>query len=143
MLRDHDAVALIDFGLARQIEGGTTSLQTGQTAVLRGSPYYMSPEQALGEQLDGRSDFYSLGIILYEMLTGSKPYTGATALDVLQQHVNAPPPQLPQALERYQPLLTRLVAKTRTERFASAAEIVGAAGELLATPATEPQSTAA
>jgi len=147
MLRENDAVALIDFGLARQIDGSTTSLQTGQTGVLRGSPYYMSPEQALGDQLDGRSDFYSLGIILYEMLTGQKPYTGGTALDVLQQHVNSPPPQLPQNLERYQPLLTRLVAKSRTERCASAAEIITAADELLATaaapPATEPQSSAA
>jgi len=143
MLRENDAVALIDFGLARQIDGGTTSLQTGQTAVLRGSPYYMSPEQALGEQLDGRSDFYSLGIILYEMLTGSKPYTGATALDVLQQHVNAPAPQLPQSLERYQPLLTRLVTKARADRFATAAEIISAADELLAVTAAEPQSSAA
>ena len=143
MLRENDAVALIDFGLARQIDGSTTSLQTGQTGVLRGSPYYMSPEQALGDQLDGRSDFYSLGIILYEMLTGQKPYTGGTALDVLQQHVNAPPPQLPEALARYQPLLARLVAKSRTERFATAAEIITAAGELLAAPAAEPQSSAA
>ena len=143
MLRENDAVALIDFGLARQMDGGTTSLQTGQTAVLRGSPYYMSPEQALGEQLDGRSDFYSLGIILYELLTGQKPYTGGTALEVLQQHVNAPPPQLPQSLERYQPLLARLVAKARTERFANAAEISAAAGELLMSLAAEPQSSAA
>ena len=143
MLRENDAVALIDFGLARQIDGSTSSLQTGQTGVLRGSPYYMSPEQALGDQLDGRSDFYGLGIILYEMLTGSKPYTGGTALDVLQQHVNAPPPQLPQALERYQPLLTRLVAKSRGERFATAAEIIAAAGELLASTTAEPQSSAA
>jgi len=143
MLRENDAVALIDFGLARQIDGGTTGLQTGQTAVLRGSPYYMSPEQALGEQLDGRSDFYSLGIILYEMLTGSKPYTGATALDVLQQHVNAPAPQLPHSLERYQPLLTRLVTKARADRFATAAEIISAAGELLEATAAEPQSSAA
>ncbi|HEX4618342.1 MAG TPA: serine/threonine-protein kinase, partial [Steroidobacteraceae bacterium] len=142
MLRENDAVALIDFGLARQIEGGTTSLQTGKTGVLRGSPYYMSPEQALGEQLDGRSDFYSLGIILYELLTGQKPYTGGTALDVLQQHVNSPPPQLPEALGRYQPLLTRLVAKARAGRCADAAEIAAAAAGLLAAMA-EPQSSAA
>jgi len=143
MLRDNDAVALIDFGLARQIDGSTTSMQTGQTGVLRGSPYYMSPEQALGDQLDGRSDFYSLGIILYEMLTGQKPYTGGTALDVLQQHVSGPPPRLPQPLERYQPLLTRLVAKARSERFGTAAEIVGAASELLASIPAEAQSSAA
>ena len=149
MLRENDAVALIDFGLARHIDGSTTSLQTGQTGVLRGSPYYMSPEQALGDQLDARSDFYSLGIILYEMLTGQKPYTGSTALDVLQQHVNAPLPQLPQALERYQPLLTRLLAKQRNDRLTSSAEILAAADDLMAglsaepLPVSEPQTSAA
>jgi len=66
MLRENDDVALIDFGLARALDGSTPSTRTG---VLRGSPYYMSPEQALGEQLDARSDFYSLGIMFYEMLT--------------------------------------------------------------------------
>lgn len=138
MLRENDAVALIDFGLARQIDGGTsTDLRSGQTGVLRGSPYYMSPEQALGDQLDARSDFYSLGIMLYEMLTGAKPYTGATALDVLQQHVSAPLPQLPQTLERYQPLLDKLIAKKRDERLASATDIIAAANELLAGVATE------
>jgi serine/threonine-protein kinase PpkA len=103
----------------------------------------MSPEQALGEQLDGRSDFYSLGIILHEMLTGQKPYTGGTALDVLQQHVSAPPPQLPESLARYQPLLTRLTVKARAGRFANAAEISAAAAELLTSMAAEPQSSAA
>jgi DNA-binding LytR/AlgR family response regulator/aminoglycoside phosphotransferase len=143
MLREADAVALIDFGLARRLEGGTTSLQTGQTGVLLGSPYYMSPEQALGESLDARSDFYSLGIMFYEMLTGAKPFTGATALDVLQQHVNAPPPKLPPSLERYAPLLGRLLAKSRTERFGSAAEIMAAAAELVSGAASEAQSSAA
>ncbi len=130
MLRENDSVALIDFGLARPLEGGTSSV--AQTGVLLGSPYYMSPEQALGEQLDARSDFYSLGIILYEMLTGQKPYTGGTALDVLQQHVSSPLPQLPQDLARYQPLLTRLLAKNRGERFAEAGEIVTLAATLRA-----------
>jgi CheY-like chemotaxis protein len=127
MLRENDDVALIDFGLARALDGSTPSTRTG---VLRGSPYYMSPEQALGELLDVRSDFYSLGIMFYEMLTGRKPYTGATAMEVLQQHVNSPLPPLPHSLARYEYFLNKLVAKNRNERFARAEEIIAAVGEL-------------
>jgi hypothetical protein len=127
MLRENDDVALIDFGLARALDGSTPSTRTG---VLRGSPYYMSPEQAQGEVLDVRSDFYSLGIMFYEMLTGRKPYTGATAMEVLQQHVNTPLPPLPHSLSRYDDFLHKLVAKNRAERFAQAEEIIAAIGEL-------------
>ncbi|MDB6090797.1 MAG: hypothetical protein JWN85_3581 [Gammaproteobacteria bacterium] len=140
MLRDNDDVALIDFGLARALDGSTPSTRTG---VLRGSPYYMSPEQALGEPLDARSDFYSLGILFYEMLTGRKPYTGGTAMEVLQQHVNSPLPPLPHSLASYEPLLTRLVAKARNERFAKADEIIAAIGELRTAMTLNVESTAA
>jgi DNA-binding response OmpR family regulator len=121
MLRENGDVALIDFGLARALDGSSASTRTG---VLRGSPYYMSPEQAMGEVLDARSDFYSLGIMFYEMLTGKKPYTGGSAMDVLQQHVNAPLPMLPKSLVRYEPLLLKLLAKSREDRFASAQDIL-------------------
>ena len=127
MLRENDGVALIDFGLARPFDGNTISTQTG---VLLGSPYYMSPEQALGEALDARSDFYSLGVICYEMLTGQKPYTGGSAMEVLQQHVHAPVPVLPADQSRYASLVARLLAKSRGERFATAAEIIVAAAAL-------------
>ena len=140
MLRENDAVALIDFGLARSLDGSTVSTQTG---VLLGSPYYMSPEQALGEPLDARSDFYSLGVIFYEMLTGSKPYTGNTAMEVLQQHVSAPLPALPAGLARYQPLLTGLLAKSRAERLGSAQLIMAAATALRARAAGEAQQSSA
>jgi serine/threonine protein kinase len=121
MLRENGNVALIDFGLARALDGSTPSTRTG---VLRGSPYYMSPEQALGEVLDARSDFYSLGVIFYEMLTGKKPYTGGSAMDVLQQHVNAPVPMLPKPLAHHEPVLLKLMAKARADRFATADEIL-------------------
>ena len=140
MLRENGAVALIDFGLARSLDGNTSSTQTG---VLLGSPYYMSPEQALGEPLDARSDFYSLGVICYEMLTGTKPYTGNTAMEVLQQHVSTPLPVLPAGLARYQPLLTGLLAKSRAERPGSAHEIIAAATALRAGAAGDAQSSAA
>jgi len=123
MLRENGEVALIDFGLARALDGSTPSTRTG---VLRGSPYYMSPEQALGEILDARSDFYSLGIMFYEMLTGKKPYTGGSAMDVLQQHVHAPIPMLPTALRHHEPLLLKLMAKSREDRFATAEELLTA-----------------
>jgi DNA-binding response OmpR family regulator len=123
MLRETDDVALIDFGLARNLEGG---LQSTRTGVLRGSPYYMSPEQALGEQLDARTDLYSLGIMFYEMLTGKKPFAGTSAIEVLQEHVNAPVPQLPERHTVYQPLLDRMLAKSRDQRYASAEEVIDA-----------------
>jgi eukaryotic-like serine/threonine-protein kinase len=138
MIRENDDVALIDFGLARNLEGGLHSTRTG---VLRGSPYYMSPEQALGEQLDARTDLYSLGIIFYEMLTGRKPFAGNSAIEVLQEHVNAPVPQLPERYTCYQPMLSRLLAKSRDERFASAEEVIAALATARLPPAE--QSSAA
>jgi DNA-binding NarL/FixJ family response regulator len=145
MLRENDDVALIDFGLARALDGSTPSTRTG---VLRGSPYYMSPEQAMGELLDARSDFYSLGIIFYEMLTGKKPYTGGSAMDVLQQHVNAPLPMLPKALAHHEPLLLKMLAKSREDRFGSAEEILVAisarrAADRAARESEQVESTAA
>jgi DNA-binding response OmpR family regulator len=121
MLRDDGTVVLIDFGLARSLLGGDGSTRTG---VLRGSPYYMSPEQAQGESLDARTDLYSLGVILYEMLAGRKPYLGASAIDVLQQHVMAPVPELPIHQLAYQPLLERLMSKSREQRIASCDELL-------------------
>jgi DNA-binding NarL/FixJ family response regulator/predicted Ser/Thr protein kinase len=123
MLRENGDVALIDFGLARALDGSSQSTRTG---VLRGSPYYMSPEQALGEQLDARSDFYSLGIMFYEMLTGRKAYTGGSAMEVLQQHVNAPLPRLPPSLAHCERPLRKLLAKARDERYAKAEDIIDA-----------------
>jgi eukaryotic-like serine/threonine-protein kinase len=123
MLRESDEIVLIDFGLARNLQGG---LQSTRKGVLRGSPYYMSPEQALGEELDARTDLYSLGIILCEMLTGRKPYTGTSAIEVLQQHVNAALPRLPAGLEHLQSLLDGMLAKSRDERFTNATQVVEA-----------------
>ncbi len=127
MLRDDGSVVLIDFGLARSLMGGESSTRTG---VLRGSPYYMSPEQAQGEQLDARTDLYSLGVMLYEMLAGRKPYLGASAIDVLQQHVMAPVPELPIHHLSYQPLLERLMSKSREHRIASCDELLHALDQM-------------
>jgi DNA-binding response OmpR family regulator len=130
MLREDDAIVLIDFGLARQLDGGLKSTRTG---VLRGSPYYMSPEQALGEELDARSDLYSLGVIYYELLTGKRPYAGQSAIELLEQHVNAPLPRLPQSLAHHETLITRMLAKNRAERTADAHEVMRAIAAARAT----------
>jgi tRNA A-37 threonylcarbamoyl transferase component Bud32/DNA-binding response OmpR family regulator len=123
MLREDGDVVLIDFGLARSLVSTDSSTRTG---VLRGSPYYMSPEQAQGHTLDARTDLYSLGVIFYEMLVGAKPHLGASAMDVLKQHVTAPVPVLPAESAEWQWLLDKLMAKDREQRFASANAVLEA-----------------
>lgn len=121
MLREDGQVVLIDFGLARNLGHGTQSTRAG---VLRGSPYYMSPEQAQGIDLDRRSDLYSLGVIFFELLTGSKPYLGNSAIEVLQQHVNGSVPVLPGPFAHHQALLEGMLAKDRDDRFPDANELL-------------------
>jgi serine/threonine-protein kinase PpkA len=83
----------------------------------------MSPEQAQGLPLDPRSDIYSTGVILFEMLTGRRPYLGTTAVEVMQQHINGGRPTLPAACASLEPLLDRMMARDRDQRFANAAEV--------------------
>ncbi len=121
MLRDDGSLALIDFGLARS--SGSAADDAEKVA---GTPYYMSPEQARGEPTDERTDLYALGVMLYQMLSGEKPYAGATAEAILDLHCSAPIPRLPAALARFQPLVDRLLAKDMDQRFASARELTEA-----------------
>ena len=120
MLRPDDSLALIDFGLAH------FSHATRLTGIreIQGTPHYLSPEQAGGEQVDQRSDLYGLGVILYEMLSGEKPYTGRSALDVLEMHRKDPVPVLPTFVARFQPMLERLMAKDPDKRFSSVEEVM-------------------
>jgi serine/threonine-protein kinase PpkA len=112
---------LVDFGLARDLTISSTLTVAGQFLA---TPRYMSPEQCQGLEVDARSDLYSLGAVLYEMITGRKIYDGANAAEVINMHVNAPPPQLAELLACHQPLLDRLLAKNPDERFQSAAEVL-------------------
>jgi tRNA A-37 threonylcarbamoyl transferase component Bud32/ActR/RegA family two-component response regulator len=129
MLREDNSPVLIDFGLARRSrdDGGTT----GAGQVL-GSPYYISPEQAQGQRVDARTDLYSLGVMFYEMLTGQRPYSGKSALDIMEQHANAPVPRLPDGVALQQALVDRLMAKRLSERYASADELLADLGPLVA-----------
>jgi serine/threonine protein kinase len=118
---------LTDFGIAKIVEGTTKFTQTGATI---GTPAYMSPEQILGEKLDGRSDIYSLGIVLFEMATGRQPFRAETPPAIFVKHLHDPlplprtlNPDLPESLER---VILKTLDKDRANRYASAAEMVQA-----------------
>ena len=108
-------------GLAKDTAATFTLTIAGQ---LLATPRYMSPEQCIGRPVDSRSDLYSLGAILYEMLTGSKIYDSANSADVIGMHVSAPVPQLAALISEYQPMLDKLLAKAPDDRYQSAAEFL-------------------
>jgi serine/threonine protein kinase len=141
MLRDDDSIALIDFGISQSTHAAKAEPQ-GTTREIAGTPYYMSPEQADGLASDERTDLYSLGVILYQMLTGDKPYVGATADEILEQHRNAALPILPSELAACQPLLNKLLAKDPAQRFGSARETIEALQQTLASFDGEAQKAA-
>jgi eukaryotic-like serine/threonine-protein kinase len=123
MLREDGSIALIDFGLSKD---AALALDITETGTIFGTPHYMSPEQGHGQMLDARSDLYSLGVVLYEMLTGSKPYTADNPMAIIYMHRNAPLPRLPAPLEALQPLLDAMLAKQPEDRFVNAAQLVTA-----------------
>jgi hypothetical protein len=90
-----------------------------------GTPRYMSPEQVQGRALDLRTDIYSAGVLLYQMVTGQHLFEGETAVEVALQHLNTPPPALPEHLQAYQRLLDKLLEKDREARFRNADEVIG------------------
>ena len=122
MFRDENTPLITDFGIAKQTDGMDNDLTS--TGLFLGSPNYVSPEQADGIEIDGRADIYSLGCMFYEMLTGNKPYVSTTVFDVIIKHKQAPVPVLEDGLTEFQPLLDKMMAKNRDDRFKDAAEMV-------------------
>jgi serine/threonine protein kinase len=124
---------ILDFGLVKFLPGShlDPGVQLSRVGFTFGTPAYMSPEHASGSNVDGRSDLYSIGILLFEMLTGTKPFDGELD-EVLRAHFSSPVPPLGDRLKELKSrldldmLLRRALAKQREDRFADAAEMLAA-----------------
>jgi len=126
MLRADGAVALIDFGISHSAHVSAQPVAADGEQAIAGTPYYMSPEQVRGDATDERTDLYALGVILYQMLTGEKPFSGETTAAILDQHCHTPVPRLEGDLAVHQPLLDKLLAKDAAQRLATAREVIEA-----------------
>lgn len=127
LFSDDETPVLTDFGIAKEVD---TESDLTSTGIFLGSPNYVSPEQADGQKIDGRADIYSMGCIFYEMLTGSKPYISSSVIDIVIQHKQGPIPELPEELSEFQPLLNKMMAKKRDDRFAEADDLCKAIAAL-------------
>lgn len=121
MFRADGSLAIVDFGIAKHIDAVD---RTTHGEVL-GTPRYMSPEQVSGRALDLRTDIYSAGVLLFQMLTGRHLFDGETAVEVALHHLNTPPPLLPDSLVTYQRLMDKLLEKDRDARFRNTDEVIG------------------
>ncbi len=125
MLTRSDDVKVMDFGIARSLTGSQATLT--QTAQVIGTAQYLSPEQARGERVDARSDLYSTGCLLYELLTGRPPFSGDSAVAIAYQHVRenpVPPSQIDPELPRWaDAIVLKAMAKSPSDRYQSAAEM--------------------
>jgi eukaryotic-like serine/threonine-protein kinase len=125
LLDPRGRVKVADFGIAKMAGQSTELTMAGS---VMGSPQYLSPEQIRGEDLDGRSDIFSLGVVLYELLSGNRPFSGETITTLVYQILHKDPPRISELRAvppRLEALLGRMLAKDRDERLATAAEVAG------------------
>jgi len=150
MLRKNDAIAdvenikaselepiLTDFGVAHM----TDSTQKTASGAIIGTPSYMSPEQIQGVGVDGRSDIYGLGVMLFEMLTGELPYENdpdSSMMSVMLKHVQEPIPRLPKHLLHLQPIVDQAMAKKKEDRYQKATDLAAALYDALDIEGTRP-----
>jgi tetratricopeptide (TPR) repeat protein len=140
LFRDAERVVISDFGIAKDLRIDSELTQDG---IVVGSPAYSSPEQAQCLAVDARTDLYSLGVMLLEMLTGRNPFRGDSYAQTVANHLHMPPPRLPDSLKNCQPLLDRLLAKDPAERFADCRALLAALDRLEPSPASRPAWRAA
>jgi len=123
MFRGDDSLALADFGISKKMDSGNNLTTLGQ---IMGTPHYMSPEQGEGLGVDIRTDLYSAGVMLYELLAKQKPFTAPSPAALIYKHVNEDIPRLPEKLDRFQDIVDKLMAKKPDDRYSSASELIQA-----------------
>ncbi len=134
LFREDGTVVLADFGIAKAANQDTNLTLTG---MIPGTPRYMSPEQARSRPVDGRSDYYSLGILLFEMLTGSAPFVGTDPVSTALMHITEPIPQLDGPAAHLQPLLEQLLVKDPEQRISCSSELRASIDRCRGSDATE------
>lgn len=136
MFNASGSAILTDFDIARRFMRGTSNLShlTARGTVL-GTPEYISPEQAAGRAMDGRSDIYSLGVVLFRMLSGQLPYRADTAVELGVKHLQEPIPRLPAYVNMFQEVIDKALAKRPEQRYATGSELVKALDGVRATVA--------
>jgi serine/threonine-protein kinase len=124
LLDAQDQVKIVDFGLA--LVAQSTRSRLTQSGILVGTPEYISPEQITGQEVDGRTDLYSLGIVMYEMMSGRLPFSGSNAVNVLFQHLESEVPPLaevaPHVPAWVSELMQRCMSRMAADRPSGAAE---------------------
>lgn len=123
LFREDDSLVLTDFGIAKAKEAAVSLTMTNS---LVGTPHYISPELIRGAEIDARADLYSLGVLLFEMLAGVRPFRAERLMKLLDAHLTADVPALPGSAAALQPIVNRLMAKKPDARFQSAEELVAA-----------------
>ena len=141
---DKDFVKVLDFGIAKvpigEVPAASKDQPITRAGMVFGTPEYMSPEQALGQAVDGRADLYSLGVMLFEMLSGVRPFSSSNPVGILGQQLANPPPRVSQRAagleipDAVEDIVARLLSRDREQRFPRAAALAAAIERLLAPP---------
>jgi serine/threonine protein kinase/CheY-like chemotaxis protein len=127
MVRGGSDFVIADFGLAKLLEQNISLTATGEVL---GTPAYLAPEQAMGGALGPWTDIYGLGVVLYELLTGDKPFPGGNHQAIVFKHLHTAPPALPAQVAAFQPVLDRMLAKDPAERYGSTGDLLAALAAL-------------